>query len=456
MTFDIERHATTRMKEQVPAPGQPGNSPRWTTGAKTAVGTAISQQSRVWFTISSGVLNEIYFPSIDQANTRSMRFLVADGHEFFSDEETDAEHTVDAVASGVPAFRITSRCKQRRYEIQKEIVTDPDRDVLLMNVEWKAVSSGQSLRIYVLLDPHVGDCGTNNDGWAGAYKGVPMLFARREGTALALASTVNFEKMSCGFAGVSDAWTDLNKHKRMTWFYTDATNGNVILGAEIGGPDVARQFTLALGFGGHAAEAGQQAKAGLLQDFASIRDRYIAAWRDHQRTYIDLGGANQNEPDVYRVSTAVLQIHESKRVPGAMVAGLSIPWGFDRGDEDVGGYHVIWPRDMVQSAMGKLACGDAESARRTLFYLKCTQESDGNWPQNMWLDGTPHWTGTQMDGTGFGIILADALRRSDNLHDRASMADDPEGCGISGSQRTIYRTGAMGGERRIFSQYDGG
>jgi glucoamylase len=72
---------------------------------------------------------------------------------------------------------------------------------------------------------------------------------------------------------------------------------------------------------------------------------------------------------------------------------------------------------MVQAAMGKLACGDAESARRTLFYLKCTQEANGNWPQNMWLDGTPNWTGIQMDGTGFGILLADLLRRANELED---------------------------------------
>ncbi|MGH9638780.1 MAG: glycoside hydrolase family 15 protein, partial [Bryobacteraceae bacterium] len=81
-------------------------------------------------------------------------------------------------------------------------------------------------------------------------------------------------------------------------------------------------------------------------------------------------------------------------------------------DQDIGGYHLIWPRDMVQAAMGKLACGDAVSARRAWFYLTCTQEQQGNWTQNMWLDGTPNWTGIQMDATGYGILLADALRRA--------------------------------------------
>ncbi len=162
---------------------------------------------------------------------------------------------------------------------------------------------------------------------------------------------------------------------------------------------------------------GNRRARACFRDFAATRKKYADQWQEKQRMFLDLGGASQNEVDVYRTSTAVLQIHESKRFPGAVVAGLSIPWGFDRGDEDIAGYHVIWPRDMVQAAMGKLACGDVASARRTLFYLKCTQEADGNWPQNMWLDGTPNWTATQMDGTSYGILLADALRRANELED---------------------------------------
>lgn len=416
MIFDIERHARTRLDQNRPAPGQPGDPPRWTTGAKTAVGTAVSEQSRIWFTISHGVVNEIYFPSIDQANTRKLLFAVADGQGFVSDEENGAEHHIQQIASGVPAFRISTHCKQDRYRLGKEVVADPDRDVLLMQVEFEA--KAPNLHLYVLLNSHIGDTGAENDGWVGRYKGIPMLFATREQTALALVSSTGFEAMSCGFRGVSDAWTDIRKHKRMTWFYTEANNGNILLAGEIAHAAAERKFTLAIGFGGHAAEAGQQARAGLLQDFAPVRNAYVNGWSDIQRTYIDLGDAGQQSLDLYRVSTAVLQIHESKRFPGAVVAGLSIPWGFARGDEDIGGYHVIWPRDMVQAAMGKLACEDVDSARRTLFYLKCTQESDGNWPQNMWLDGTPNWMGTQMDGTSFGVILADALRRDNQLGDR--------------------------------------
>ena len=55
-----------------PAPGGPGIPPRWTSSAKIGVGTALSPTSRVWFTLSHGILNEIYYPRVDLACTRDM------------------------------------------------------------------------------------------------------------------------------------------------------------------------------------------------------------------------------------------------------------------------------------------------------------------------------------------------------------------------------------------------
>src|SRR5947208_12388970 len=76
------------------APGWPGIAPRWTSSAKEGVGTSASYQSRVWFTISHGILNEVYYPRIDQANTRDMEFLVVDGDEYFSEEKRDTNRRI--------------------------------------------------------------------------------------------------------------------------------------------------------------------------------------------------------------------------------------------------------------------------------------------------------------------------------------------------------------------------
>ena len=111
------------------------------------------------------------------------------------------------------------------------------------------------------------------------------------------------------------------------------------------------------------------------------------------------------------ISATVLRMHEDKRFPGGMIASLSIPWGFNKGDDDLGGYHLVWPRDLVESAAGLLAIGAQAAARRVLYYLMATQEADGHWAQNMWLDGTPYWSGSQMDETAFPILLTDLALR---------------------------------------------
>src|SRR5262245_22750415 len=91
-------------------PGWPGIEPRWTSSAKTGVGTAIGSQSHDWFTIAHGIVNEVYYPNVDQANVRDLGFLVAGPGGFFSEEKRDAAHSVAPLEQGVPGYRITNTC----------------------------------------------------------------------------------------------------------------------------------------------------------------------------------------------------------------------------------------------------------------------------------------------------------------------------------------------------------
>src|SRR5262249_42510929 len=111
--------------------------------------------------------------------------------------------------------------------------------------------------------------------------------------------------------------------------------------------------------------------------------------------------------------STVLRAHLDKTYPGAMVASLSVPWG-DTGDER-GGYHLVWPRDLVECAGAFLALGAEQEARDTLRYLVATQLEDGHWQQNMWLGGTPYGQGVQLDETGFPVLLAPALAEGNAL-----------------------------------------
>ncbi len=122
------------------APGGPGIPARWTSSAKTGVGTALGSRSHVWFTLSHGILNEIYYPRIDQACIRDMGLIVTDGADFFSEEKRDADSEVQWLADGVPAFRLVNTCRDGRYRIEKQIITDPHRDTVLQKVHFVALA----------------------------------------------------------------------------------------------------------------------------------------------------------------------------------------------------------------------------------------------------------------------------------------------------------------------------
>ncbi len=155
--------------------------------------------------------------------------------------------------------------------------------------------------------------------------------------------------------------------------------------------------------------------------------------------------------NTYRISTAVLRTHEARSFAGGYIASLSIPWGSVKGDEDLGGYHLVWPRDLVETAGGMLAAGAKPEALKILRYLQGIQEADGHWPQNCWLDGTPFWNGVQMDECAFPILLIDLARRE-------GAVPPPELAGlwpmVKRAAQYIVRNGPVTGQDRW--EEDGG
>ncbi len=398
------------------APGAPGIAARWTSSAKVGVGTALSADSHVWFTLSHGIFNEIYYPRIDQACVRDMGLIVTDGRAFFSEEKRDANSSVHWLARGVPAFGLLNDSRDGRYRIEKQTLTDPHRDTVLQQVRFIARKGVLSdYRLHVLLAPHLGNQGGGNTAWVQDFEGTPLLLAQREGNALALACSVAWTKRSVGYVGSTDGWQDLKAHKRMTWEYDRAENGNVAMIGEIDLRMSQGAFVLALGFGSDSDSAARNAIASLHDGFAKARKAYIAGWQGWIGTHASPQKPAASPGDLSDISLAVLRTHESKLAPGGLIASLAIPWGFSKGDNDLGGYHLVWPRDMVETAGGLLAAGASEDVRRALTYLQATQQEDGHWPQNMWLDGSPYWNGIQMDETALPILLVDLARREKAL-----------------------------------------
>ena len=399
------------------APGWPGIPAKWTSSAKSGVGTALNKSSRVWFTISHGILNEIYYPRLDQACTRDAGFIVTDSKDFFSEEKRNTECKVEYLAKGVPGYKLTNSCELKRYSIIKEIIADPFRDCVLQKVTFNnQLKDEDPLNLFLIISPHLGNHGAGNTGWSGDYKGTPMMFAERDGIAMAVACSIPWKNCSIGFAGSSDGWQDLRQNKKLTSNYNKAENGNIALTGEV---DISQneknEFVIAIGFGQNWAEAGQRAKASILDDFNESKKIYINEWKEWYKN-LDLVNVKGNNKNLELISASVLRIHEAKRFPGGLIASLSIPWGFNKGDDDLGGYHLVWPRDLAEAAGGLLALNAFEDAKRVINFLISTQEKDGHWSQNMWLDGSPYWQGIQMDETAFPILLIDLAFRKGALN----------------------------------------
>jgi glucoamylase len=389
------------------APGWPGIPPRWTSSAKSGVGTALSPVSRVWFTLSHGILDEIYYPRVDQACTRDFGFIVTDGKDFFAEEKRDCAFEIFGLEDGVPAFRLVNTHVGGRFRIHKDILSDQRADVVIQRVRLE-VLDGPPLRLFALLAPHLVNGGAHNTAWIGDYKGHRLLFAEGAGTRLALGCSRALVAHSVGFVGTSDGWQMLHRTGYLAEEYDQAADGNVALTAEIEAPE--EEFRLALGFGRSAPEAAFRVRASLQTPLDRQMEEYATGWRAWQAQLRSLdrkvGGHN-----VYRVSTAVLRCHESPTFPGGLIASLSIPWGSSKGDDDLGGYHLVWPRDLAQTAGAFLACGAFDEVLRIVRYLRAVQEDDGSWPQNCWLDGTPYWHGVQLDECAFPMLLLDMAWR---------------------------------------------
>ena len=400
------------MSDFVAPSGLPGIAPRWTSSAKSAVGTAARAESRVWFTISHGILNEIYTPRLDTACIRDFGFIVT-AQGYFSEEKRATRQTVEMIEDGVPAFRLVNTAIDGRYRISKTVFSDPVREVVLQQIHFEALQGVLSdYALHAIVAPHLVNAGANNTAWCGDFKGHAMLFAEGSGTALAVASSVPWLARSAGYVGISDGWQMLSRGMSLRTELDRAENGNVAITGTL---DIAAgngRAVLAIGFGVLPEEAGLRALLSLQQPLESALEHYCAGWRQKQAELLPLDEVSGGtEPNRYRVSTAVLGTHRDE-ASGAIIASLSIPWGFSKSDNDLGGYHLVWPRDLVETAGGLLAAGAIASAKSVLDYLVATQEADGHWSQNSWLDGRPYWNGIQIDETGFPILLYDMLLRA--------------------------------------------
>ena len=386
------------------APGGPGIEPRWTRGAKLGVGTAYSTSSRVWYTLDFGCVTEVYYPTIDSPQIRDLQFLVTGGESFFHDERRNFTGNIDCISEAALGFEVSRREKEGRYSFHKTILADPHQNCLLIRTRVEAPAELLAkLRMYVLCAPHLEIGGWHNNGEVLELRGHKLLAVSKGNTWLVIAATVPFTECSCGYVGVNDGWTDLADNYRFDWQYDAANDGNIALTGQL---DLSRgtEFTLGLAFGTTRHDALSTLAQCLSIPFDQIQETFVRQWSRTSKRFAL--AVRSNDSKLFERSVNLLLAHEDKTYPGAMIASLSIPWGDEKSDEELGGYHLVWTRDMVKSVSALLAVGDVSTPLRSLIYLTVSQRDDGGFYQNFWIDGRPYWLGVQLDEVDFPVLLA--------------------------------------------------
>ena len=176
--------------------GATGIEPRWTSSAKEGVGTAYHTSCRLWFTLSHGIVNEIYYPRVDQPNTRDFQFLISDGDTFCHEEKRDLNHLVEYPERDCLLYRLTNSERQGRYRLIKHVLADPHRSVLLIHTRVEVLDDSlrRKLRLYALLAPH----GAGNSGRCSEIGASTLMHAQREDVHLVTGCSSGFSRRSIG------------------------------------------------------------------------------------------------------------------------------------------------------------------------------------------------------------------------------------------------------------------
>jgi glucoamylase len=421
------------------APGAPGAPSVWAPARKSFLGTAASDGSRVYFSGYRGAVSEVFYPTLDAVQTIALELMVGDAAGTFVDPEGAANYAATRPEPRSLRWQVTTENAEHGWRLEKDVFTDPERDALVLHGTLEALGGRDvsDLRLYVRHDPALDNSGGGDSSHTRRAHGRTFLVATDNGRASALGVSLPWvtreahghdrSMVSNGFAGVSDAASDLQAGEdvAMDWVYDAAVDGNVgQLGwLDLGAGEASRRhFDVVLGFGASEREAMDTADAVLDRDLDALARRYDEGWQSYAASLDDQGGTAD---DQYYLAAMTLRAIRDK-ASGAMIAGMGTPWGETRGDDDNGGYHLVWARDLFKFANALITAGDLATARSAVRYLFGTlvqttdcgvSEEDaagcpngysrvGRFPQNAWLNGDPYWTSTQLDEQAMPILLA--------------------------------------------------
>lgn len=430
------------------APGAPGQPQTWPPARKSLLGRAKGGSSRVYFTGYRGSVSEVFYPRPDAVQSTALELLVGDAEGRHVQVESELPYVSMRPEPRSMRWRVSTEAADHGWRLTKDVFTDPERDALVVVAELSA-GAGQTLgdyRLYVFHDPALLGTGAEDASRLRHAHGRLFLVASEGDRASALGVSVPWARRAGGGAVVSNAFSgapgsraDLLDDAGLGGTFETAAAGNVEQLGEIAlGDGRARRFAVVLGFGGSEQEAMDAAAGVLDDDWDALARRYDDGWRGYTDSLDTQAGLAD---DRYYLAAMTLESMRDE-ASGAMVAGLGTPWGPSRGDDDNGGYHLVWPRDLFKFSNALITAGDLPAALGAVRYLFGTlvqtrscgaSEASaagcpggysrvGRFPQNAWIDTKPYWTSTQLDEQAMPIALAWRVYERGDADTRAEIA----------------------------------
>jgi glucoamylase len=271
------------------APGAPGATPYWAIGRKEGIGSALGAASNVWYTLASGGLTEVFYPTTDTPDVTALNFVVSDGRSFTDLLGTDTPCEPTHLDPRSEQYFILCASRAHGYRLLTTYLSDPDRPTVLVHAQLTAPAvAGRKPALYVRYDPSLNGNGTNDGGHVAAGA---LLAHDNQGhygpVASALSASPALDLGTTGYEGsASDPLTILRSRHSLAVRYAGAGPGNIVQGARIhlradGSFDLALGFgpneALALGTARQPVPAVRRDQHGLHRGLASLRGKSRAA-----------------------------------------------------------------------------------------------------------------------------------------------------------------------------------
>lgn len=236
------------------ASGAPGSASYYDEARKDCVGTAGDTASKAWFTVANGVLSDVYAPTIDNTDVKSLEPIVT-GTGFTALQERDMTYTVSELGGTGLACRIVALDSARHFAIVTDYVTDPATEAVVMQESLVRLPGAPTkLSVYLRFNPLLNGHGGGGSGNAGGESAtvvqtrrgaLPLSYSTNSLTEAtnrtyaqpiyaALAASTPFKAVENGFVGTSsDGLNELDASQSLTPGTPDANDGNVAQTVEL-------------------------------------------------------------------------------------------------------------------------------------------------------------------------------------------------------------------------------